>query len=61
MAETGKQIMLDIQGYSAKHNVRENKNGGEVSLFVRSGLEYHLRTDLTVISDIMESLFIEFD
>ena len=30
-------------------------------MFVRCGLEYHLRTDLTVMSDIMESLFIEFD
>ena len=51
----------DIKGYNAEHNVRHSKNGGGVSLVVRSGLEYHLRPDLAVMSDVLESLFIEFD
>ena len=51
----------DIKGYNAEHTVRHKNNGGGVSLFVRSGLEYHLRPDLTVMSDVLESLFIEFD
>ena len=44
-----------------EHNVRSTKSGGGVALFVRNGIDYHVRNDLTVMNESLETLFIEID
>ena len=44
-----------------EHNVRSTKSGGGVALFVRNGIDYHVRNYLTVMNESLETLFIEID
>ena len=48
-----------LDGYQAEHNVRPNKGGGGVSLYIKQDIEYITRTDLTYQNECIESLFIE--
>ena len=50
-----------IQSYCAEHNVWPVKTGGGVALFIKHGIDYHVRNDLTVMNDCVETLFIEID
>ena len=54
-----KEEFCNIQNYQSEHNIRHNKGGGGVSLFIQNGIEYILREDLTIQNNSMEALFIE--
>ena len=51
--------LCNIQNYQSEHNIRHNKGGGGVSIFIQNDIEYVLRKDLTIQNNIMEALFIE--
>ena len=51
--------MFDIPGYSLLHVSRSNKRGGGVILFIRDGLDYKLRADLSGEHANYESIFAE--
>ena len=44
-----------IENYNVEHNVRSTKSGGGVALFVRNGIDYHVRNDLTVMNESLET------
>jgi len=48
-----------IKNFASEHKFRCNKNGGGISLFIREGIKYLLRNELSVLNDIIECLFIE--
>ena len=50
-----------ITGYSAEHNIRTRKSGGGVSLLIENSIEYTMRDDLIIQTDVLETLFIEID
>ena len=50
-----------LNRYQAEHQYRAQKGGGGVSLYIKEGLEYFLRSDISVNNTILESLFIEVD
>ena len=50
-----------LKDYSQENVVRSEKIGGGVSLCIKNHLQYKVRGDLTVISENIESLFIEID
>ena len=49
----------NITDYNVEHNYRLHKGGGGVSLFVKSDIDYYVKTDLTLSNDFLETLFIE--
>ena len=51
--------MFDIPGYSFTQVCRSNKKGGGVACYVREGLDYKLRNDLSTANASYESVFIE--
>ena len=53
--------LYGLDGYQAEHQYRSHKGGGGVSLFVKEGIEYFLREDISVKNNTLESLFIEID
>ena len=48
-----------LLGYRHEKAYRDKQRGGGVSLFVKNSINYHIRQDLTSVSSIMESIFIE--
>ena len=52
-----------IPNYSIEKDIRVNKRGGGVSLYVHSSLQYKLRNDLKIGSDseTINSVFVEID
>ena len=48
-----------LEGYQAEHNTRPSKGGGGVSLYIKEGVEYIIRKELTYQNACIESLFIE--
>ena len=50
-----------MHGYNAEYNSRPAKVGGGVSLFIKEGIEYTIRSDLCNMSNVAETLFIEID
>jgi hypothetical protein len=50
-----------IKGYTHEHIIRETKIGGGTSLFVKDTWDYKLRSDLNIINDDMEMIWIEVD
>nr|XP_054755525.1 uncharacterized protein LOC129261488 [Lytechinus pictus] len=53
--------MFDIPGYSLVQVCRSNKKGGGVACYVREGLDYKLRNDLSTANTYYESVFIELN
>ena len=51
--------ICNMHGYQSEHNIRLNKGGGGVSLFIKNDIEYLVRQDLTIQNPSMEALFIE--
>lgn len=49
-----------LPNYSHVSSCRHDRNGGGVSLFIRNGLQYLVPSELSVMSESFESLFIEF-
>ena len=50
-----------IQGYRQEHVYRENRSGGGVSLFVKNIIDYKLRSDINILNDNLEAVFIEIN
>ena len=50
-----------VLGYNAVHHCRPQKKGGGVALYVKEGISFTIRRDLFVMTDHMESAFIEID
>merc|ERR1719232_573493 len=48
-----------ISGYKAVHNYRKDKSGGGVSIFVREDIEFTLKSELTIMTPELETIFIE--
>ena len=54
--------VCNIPGYSLVNNHRKNRKGGGVSIFIKSEIKYHRRTDLEInIEREFESIFIEVE
>ena len=51
--------MFDIPGYSLLQVCRSNKRGGGVLLYIRDGIDYKLRNDLSGEHAGFESIFVE--
>ena len=49
-----------LPNYSHVSSCRHDRRGGGISLFIRNGLQYLVPSDLSVMSESFESLFIEF-
>ena len=50
-----------IDGYTLVTNNRKNKTGGGVGLYISNDYESKILNDLTIMSDILESIFIEIE
>ena len=50
----------DVLGYNAVHYARPQNKGG-VALYIKEGIRFTIRRDLFVMSDHMESAFIDID
>ena len=48
-----------ISGYNSEHLCRNSKRGGGVSIFIKANIKYKRRTDLDIINDNIEAIFIE--
>ena len=50
----------NLTGYQpAEHSYRKNRGGGGACIFIREGISYKLRKDLTLLEDCIESVFVE--
>ena len=52
-------VVYSIDGYSHVYDYRHERAGGGVSLFMKEGIEYVRRNDLSVFNQDIESLFVE--
>ena len=50
---------MQLPGYNALHQIRKNRRGGGISIFVHELLPFKKREDLGVNSEAVESLSIE--
>ena len=53
--------LYNIPGYTATHRCRKDRVGGGVSIFSKENIEFTIREDLSLQTDICESLVIEVD
>ena len=51
--------VLSINNYSSVNKNRQGRSGGGVALYVHNSLSFFLRSDLSMDSDICDSLFLE--
>ena len=51
--------MYSLSGYNMITNSRQKKRGGGVALYIPTHFEYEVKNDLTVMTDSLETLFIE--
>ena len=51
--------LFQIEGYNPIHQIRKNRKGGGIAIFVRNSLLYKIRDDLSINCDDIESLSIE--
>ena len=51
--------LYSIPGYNLVSNHRLDKRGGGVALYIPAGMEFQIRHDLNVMSDQLETLFVE--
>ena len=54
-----KNSLFQIEGYNPTHQIRKNRKGGGIAIFVRNSLLYKIRDDLSINCDDIESLSIE--
>ena len=54
-----KNSLFQLQNYNVLHQIRNNRKGGGLCIFVHESLCYKLRKDLSINSDAIESLSIE--
>ena len=53
------ESLYSLNDYQSEHNIRTNKGGGGVSIFIKNGIEYCERPDLKIQDKNLETLFIE--
>ena len=51
--------LYDLDGYSKVSRYRTERSGGGVSLFIRNGICYNNRDDLSLVNECFECVFIE--
>ena len=51
----------NIEGYNLIENHRNLRRGGGVAIFLKRAISYQKRTDLELMGDSYESVFIEID
>ena len=51
--------LYNLNGYRFINRHRTNKSGGGVGLFIPENIDFSIRTDLSVYTDVIESLFLE--
>ena len=54
-------LLYSMPNYNFVESHRKNKSGGGVGIFLRDGILYKQRTDLSVFNDYCESSFIEIE
>ena len=54
-------LLYTMPNYNFIENHRKNKSGGGVAIFLRDGIPYKQRTDLSVFNEYCESCFIEIE
>ncbi len=52
---------LSIAGYNQENLYRQEKIGGEVSIFILQSIEYQQRNDLNIFNQCIEAIFIEIN
>ena len=50
---------MDLPNYISKHQVRSDRRGGGVSVYIHSSLKFKERADLSIISKNIETLTLE--
>ena len=50
--------VFSIAGYSHAYDYRYDKADGDISLFIKEGIQYVRRNDLAVFNQDIESLFV---
>ena len=53
--------LYNIEGYNLIENHRNLRRGGGVAIFLKRAISYHKRTELELMGDSYESVFIEID
>ena len=53
--------IMNIDGYQHEWKYRSKRSGGGVSLFIKQQIAYKCRPDLSIVTDFMETLFVEID
>jgi len=53
--------IIGFPNYSQVHIYRENKKGGGVSLLIKETIHYHELENLSIVSEILECIFIELE
>ena len=54
-------IVPGFSNYTQVHNYRTNRTGGGVSLLLSAYIRYHKFEDLSIITELFESIFIEIE
>ena len=50
---------MDLPNYISKHQVRSDRRGGGVSVYIHSSLKFKERADLSIISKNIETFTLE--
>ena len=53
--------LFSISGFNLVNNNRQSRRGGGVALYIPSQLEYQIHHDLDIMSDHIETIFVEID
>ena len=61
MVLEGIKNIYDLDNYNLVSNCRKRKKGGGVALYLDKALQFRVRKNLNIISDVLESIFIEID
>ena len=54
-----KNSLFQLEGYNPIHQIRKNRKGGGVAIFIQNSFLYKVRADLSINCDDIESLSIE--
>lgn len=59
-AKDDTQTLINIPGYTSTHNIRENRRGGGVSIFVREFIDFNVIETINMSNDYIETIAITF-
>ena len=51
--------LYNIQGYCMVNNVRNDRQGGGVSILIQDHIPYKIRSDLSIMDEVIECIFVE--